>query len=158
DDPELTCRLPALGDRSPVRIVLDRQRRLPLTARVFAGVHRVPTWLLTSAGGDDARVHSLRDAGVEIIAIETDAEGRLDLAGALRRIGDAGLTRLLVEGGGRLAAALLRAGLVDRLIWLHAPLAIGGDGLPAVAALSLDKLAAAPAFERLSTEAVGADV
>jgi diaminohydroxyphosphoribosylaminopyrimidine deaminase/5-amino-6-(5-phosphoribosylamino)uracil reductase len=68
------------------------------------------------------------------------------------------LTRILVEGGGRLAAALLRAGLVDRLVWFHAPLLLGGDGVPAIAALGLDRLAEAPAFERVSSESVGSDM
>ncbi len=77
---------------------------------------------------------------------------------ALGLLGERGLTRLLVEGGGRLAAALLRAGLVDRLVWLHAPLLLGGDAVPAVAALGLDRLADAPGFERLSSETVGEDV
>ena len=76
---------------------------------------------------------------------------------SLRVLGDRGLTRLLVEGGGRLAAALLRAGLVDRLVWLHAPLVLGGDGVPAVAELERAALGEAPGFERLSSEIVGGD-
>src|SRR5205807_5925352 len=74
-----------------------------------------------------------------------------------RRIRRARLTRLLVEGGGRLAATLLRAQLVDRLIWFHAPLLLGGDGVPAVAALETAALAEMPHFERLATERIGED-
>ena len=88
---------------------------------------------------------------------EPDATGHIDLNTALRLLGDRGLTRLLVEGGGRLAAALLRAGLVDRLVWLHAPLLLGGNGIPAIADLDLVALAEAPGFERLSSEIVGED-
>jgi diaminohydroxyphosphoribosylaminopyrimidine deaminase/5-amino-6-(5-phosphoribosylamino)uracil reductase len=68
------------------------------------------------------------------------------------------LTRLLVEGGGGLAAALLRLGLVDRLVWMRAPLLIGGDGVPAVAALALDELAGAPRFELVSSDVASGDV
>ena len=68
------------------------------------------------------------------------------------------MTRLLVEGGARLAAALLRARLVDRLVWFHAPRLIGGDGLAAVAPLCSPALADAPGFEALSAERVGEDV
>ena len=64
----------------------------------------------------------------------------------------------MVEGGGELAAALLRAGLVDRLVWLHAPRLLGGDGVPAVGPLGFAALAEAPGFDRLSSETVGADV
>jgi diaminohydroxyphosphoribosylaminopyrimidine deaminase/5-amino-6-(5-phosphoribosylamino)uracil reductase len=99
----------------------------------------------------------LHDAGVEVIAAEPDATGTIDLAAALGLLGTRGLTRLLVEGGGRLAAALLRAQLVDRLVWFHAPLLLGGDGIPAIAALDMGALADMPRFERVSSEIVGED-
>ena len=158
DDPQLTCRLPGLENRSPVRIVIDRHLRLPGKLRLFTEADQAPTWVATLASSDPARQQALRDAGVKIIAAEPDAANDIDLAVLLRRLGDEGLTRLLVEGGGRLAAALLRRGLVDRLVWLHAPMLLGGDGVPAVAELGLDRLADAPGFERLSTETLGADV
>jgi diaminohydroxyphosphoribosylaminopyrimidine deaminase/5-amino-6-(5-phosphoribosylamino)uracil reductase len=158
DDPELTCRLPGLGDRSPVRVALDRRLRIPPDARLIAEARDVPTWLVTLPSVDPEKQRSLRDAGVEIIAAEPDASGHLDLAVVMRRLGERGLTRLLVEGGGELAAALLRDGLIDRAVWLHAPLLLGSDGVPAVAPLGLGALAEAPGFERLSSETVGADV
>ena len=158
DDPQLTCRLPGLADRSPVRVVLDRRLRIPLAARLFAEARQVSTWVLAASSTDPAKQQALRDAGVEIIEGAIDPAGRLDLASALHRLGERGVTRLLVEGGGRLAAALLRAGLVDRLVWLHAPLLLGGDGVPAVGTLGFATLAEAPRFERLSTETVGADL
>ncbi|HJU19865.1 MAG TPA: bifunctional diaminohydroxyphosphoribosylaminopyrimidine deaminase/5-amino-6-(5-phosphoribosylamino)uracil reductase RibD [Stellaceae bacterium] len=158
DDPELTCRLPGLGARSPVRIVLDRTLRLPSTLRLIAEAQRVPTWLLTSPEADPVRRSRLIDNGVTVIAVPSDPAGGLDLAAALQALGARGLTRLLVEGGARLAASLLRAGLVDRLAWFHAPLLLGGDGLPAVAGFGLAALAEAPGFERIAIEPVGADV
>jgi len=158
DNPQLTCRLPGLAQHSPVRVALDRQLRIPLDAHLVAEARAVPTWVLTLASADEARQKALRDAGVVVIASDPDAAGHIDLAVALGLLGGKGLTRLLVEGGGRLAAALLRAGLVDRLVWFHAPLLLGGDGVPAVAELGLDRLADAPGFERLTTETLGADV
>jgi diaminohydroxyphosphoribosylaminopyrimidine deaminase/5-amino-6-(5-phosphoribosylamino)uracil reductase len=158
DDPQLTCRLPGLAHRSPLRVVLDRHLRIPAAARLFATARAVPTWLVTLPPADPARQQALQDAGLEIIAAGPDASGQIDLAAALARLGERGLTRLLVEGGGRLAASLLRADLVDRLVWLHAPRLLGGDGLPAIAALGLAELAAAPGFARLSSETIGVDV
>jgi diaminohydroxyphosphoribosylaminopyrimidine deaminase/5-amino-6-(5-phosphoribosylamino)uracil reductase len=155
DDPLLTCRLPGLADRSPVRIVLDRNLRLPATLRLFAEADRAPTWLVTLAGSDHAHQESLQQQGIEIVAVEPDAAGGIDLAGLLRAFGDEGLTRLLVEGGGMLAAALLRAGLVDRLVWMRAPLVLGDDGIPAIAALGLRQLSSAPRFDLVSSEAAG---
>jgi diaminohydroxyphosphoribosylaminopyrimidine deaminase / 5-amino-6-(5-phosphoribosylamino)uracil reductase len=158
DDPQLTCRLPGLGQRSPVRVMIDGQLRIPLAARVFAEMPRVPTWIVTLPKADPTRQQALRDAGIEVSLVEPDAGGQVDLGAALRLLGERGVTRLLVEGGGRLAAALLSRGLVDRLAWFHAPLLIGGDGIPAVAPFGLELLAAAPAFERVSSEALGEDM
>jgi diaminohydroxyphosphoribosylaminopyrimidine deaminase/5-amino-6-(5-phosphoribosylamino)uracil reductase len=158
DDPQLTCRLPGLADNPPVRVALDRRLRIPLTARLITEARVTPTWVVTLAGADEARQQALRDAGVVVIPAAPDPAGHIDLAQALGLLGERGLTRLLVEGGGRLAAALLRAGLVDRLVWFHAPVLLGGDGVPAIAALGLDRLAGAPAFERVSSESVGNDV
>jgi diaminohydroxyphosphoribosylaminopyrimidine deaminase / 5-amino-6-(5-phosphoribosylamino)uracil reductase len=118
----------------------------------------VPSWVVTAPGSDPERREALQRAGVAIIEAAPDAAGRIDLADMLRRLGERGLTRLLVEGGGRLAAALLRAGLVDRLVWLHAPLLLGGDGVPAVEALGFGALAAAPGFELVASETVGPDL
>jgi diaminohydroxyphosphoribosylaminopyrimidine deaminase/5-amino-6-(5-phosphoribosylamino)uracil reductase len=158
DNPELTCRLPGLGRRSPVRVVLDRRLRIPPTAYVIGDANRAPTWVVTLPSADPARRAAFLAAGVQIIEAVADPTGRIDLAAALAALGGRGLTRLLVEGGARLAAALLRARLVDRLVWLHAPMLIGGDGVPAVAGFGLDTLARAARFARVSTDAVGEDV
>ena len=158
DDPQLTCRLPGLARRSPVRVVLDRRLRIPLAARLIAGARQTPTWVLTLTSADPARREAFLAAGASLIDADPDPAGRIDLAAALAALGRRGITRLLVEGGAHLAAALLRAGLVDRLAWFHAPLLIGADGTPAIAALGLDTLAGAPGFVPVSIEAVGDDM
>jgi len=158
DNPELTCRLPGLRDRSPVRIVIDQQLRIPPTMRLIAGAREVTTWVLTSALAPPERRQELCNSGVTVINIDSAPDGHIDLGAALAALGDRGITRLLIEGGGRLAAALLGARLVDRLVWVHAPMLIGNDGIPGVAGLGLDVLAHAPRFERLSTETIGSDL
>ena len=158
DDPLLTCRLPGLEHRSPVRIVLDSRLAVPLTARVVAEARQVPTWFITLRHGDAARRQVLLDCGVELIEVPATPAHMVDMGAAFQELGRRGLTRVLVEGGSTLAAVLLRAGLVDRLAWFHAPALIGGDGIPAVAGFGLEHLAEAPRFERLSLEAVGEDV
>jgi diaminohydroxyphosphoribosylaminopyrimidine deaminase/5-amino-6-(5-phosphoribosylamino)uracil reductase len=158
DDPQLTCRLPGLAHRSPVRVVLDRQLRIPGTARFFAGLNDTPTWVITSVEADAAKKSKLSDRGVVVIGVGDNSDGSLDLAAVLSALAARGITRLLVEGGGRLAATLLARRLVDRLAWFHAPLALGGDGIPAVAAFRLGPLADAPGFERIATKTLGADV
>ena len=158
DDPQLTCRLPGLDHRSPVRVAIDRHLRIPPTARLIADAHRIPTWVLTLRSANPAARATFLANRVTLIDVDPDRDGQVDLAAALRALGERGITRLLVEGGAGLAAAFLRARLVDRLVWVHAPLVIGGEGVPAIAGLDLAALADALAFERLSTETIGDDV
>jgi diaminohydroxyphosphoribosylaminopyrimidine deaminase/5-amino-6-(5-phosphoribosylamino)uracil reductase len=158
DNPQLTCRLPGLDQRSPVRVVVDRYLRIPPTMRLFASAREVPTWLVTSPSADPERRQEHRENGVTVIDVDPAPDGRIELVTALEALGARGVTRLLVEGGGGLAAALMRARLVDRLVWVHAPILIGNDGIPGIADLGLDVLADAPRFKRLSTETVGSDV
>jgi len=157
DDPELTCRLPGLADRSPVRVVLDRTLRLPETVKLLTSAGRVPTWLVTAAASAGARRTALQRAGAEILDVP-EADGRLSLADTLRALGDRGITRLLVEGGSALAASLLQRDLVDRVYWFRSAAIIGGDGLAAAASLDVARLADAKQFVRVDVETIGADV
>jgi diaminohydroxyphosphoribosylaminopyrimidine deaminase/5-amino-6-(5-phosphoribosylamino)uracil reductase len=157
DDPELTCRLPGLDAQSPVRLVADGHLRLPLTSRLVRSARRAPTWVLVLASTDASRRQAFRDCGVELLEVPADPDGNLDLAAALGALGGRGLTRLLVEGGGRLAAALLRAGLVDRVAWFRAPSVIGGDGVPAAAPFGVDQPGAAARFVREDALELGDD-
>src|SRR5579875_3809054 len=77
---------------------------------------------------------------------------------ALLALGTEGLTSVLVEGGSALAASLLRADLVDRIAWFHAPAIRGGDGVPAVGPLGLAVLAAMPRFRRRAARPLGEDM
>jgi diaminohydroxyphosphoribosylaminopyrimidine deaminase/5-amino-6-(5-phosphoribosylamino)uracil reductase len=158
DDPQLTCRLPGLAHRSPVRVVIDRHLRIPPTTRLIADARAAPTWVLTLPSADPVRRQAFLSAGATVIDIDPGPDGKGSLTAALAVLGARGITRLLVEGGGHLAAAFAHAGLIDRLVWVHAPMLIGGDGVPAVAEFGLEVLATAPGFERLSTAAVGDDV
>lgn len=158
DDPELTCRLPGLGDRSPVRVVVDGRLRLPLTAKLVATANDIPTWVLTLDGCDDSRRDAYADAGVDIVEVPEGPDHTVDLGAALMVLAESGVTRVLVEGGAHLASALLRAGLVDRLVWFRAPRLIGGDGLPAAVAFGVDHLAQTPRFERIEVRPVGDDL
>ena len=157
DDPTLTCRLPGLENQSPVRVVLDRRCRLPLTSRLVRTIEEAPLWLITSEGADDSDLRGYREAGVKVIPISSPQENPLDPALVLAALAKEGITRLLVEGGATLAAALMRAKLVDRLSWFQAPMVIGGDGRPAIADLSIDRLAEMPAFDRILSEVLAPD-
>lgn len=158
DDPALTCRLPGLESRVPVAVVVDSRLRLPLTSRLVAGARVRPTWVVTLDPPPAERARAFRDAGIELIAVESEPGGPPDMAKALAQLGQRGLTRLMVEGGSQLVAALLRARLIDRIVWFRAPRLIGGDGVPAAAAFGLERLAEAPAFERTAVVPAGSDL
>ena len=158
DNPSLTCRLPGLEDRSPIRIVCDGRLRLPLASQLVETARKWPVWLITAAEGDGNRHKAFRDRGVEVIEVPVDASGSLDPAEVLLGLGARGLTRVLVEGGGHLAAALLRLGLVDRLAWFRAPCIMGGDGVPVARAFGIDHLSNAPRFVRRAVAGLGQDI
>ena len=156
DNPRLDCRLDGLRDRSPLRIVADGRLTLPPTHRLAADGR--PCWALCREDADADRARALEDAGVRLIRLPADAQGRMDLTAGLRRLGEAGLTRLLVDGGGVLAAALLKADLVDRIHWFRAPAVMGGDGLPAIAALGAEDPGEAPRFSLHARREAGGDI
>ena len=158
DDPRLDVRLPGLEDRAPMRVVLDGGLRIPASHDLVARAGSQPTLLFTRVGHPPERRQALADQGMEVLDVESDDEGLLSVSSVLQELGRRGLTRLLVEGGGRLAASLIRADLVDRLVWFRAPGVIGGDGVPAVAGFGLAGLADMPRFQRLSAQPAGADL
>ena len=156
DNPRLDCRLDGLRDRSPLRIVADGSLALPPTHRLAADGGQC--WALCCKDADRDRAQALEDAGVRLVRLPAGADGRMDLAAGLARLGEAGLTRLLVEGGGLLAAALLKADLVDRIHWFRAPALMGGDGAPAVAALGVGSPGEAPRFRLHARRGAGDDI
>ncbi|WP_268877929.1 bifunctional diaminohydroxyphosphoribosylaminopyrimidine deaminase/5-amino-6-(5-phosphoribosylamino)uracil reductase RibD [Algihabitans albus] len=158
DDPQLDVRLPGLTSCNPLRVLLDGRLRTPLTHKMIAGADRQPTWLFTRDDNPKDRLTALREAGVEVLTVGLDAAERLDVTEVLAVLAERGITRLLVEGGGQVAAGFLRADLVDRLAWFQAGRLIGGDGLPAVAGFGLDRLVEAPAFDFEGFERLGPDL
>ena len=155
DDPDLTCRIPGFRKTPIVRIVVDSTLRLPLPARMVATAREVPTWVVHGDASDAGRRAVLTEAGVRLFATEGP---RVDLAAALHLLGGAGLTRVMVEGGAEIAAALLRAGLVDRVAWFHAPAIMGGDGLAAVQPFGVAGLDGMPRFVRTAERTMGDDM
>ncbi len=144
DDPDLRCRLPGLEEASPVRVIADRRLRFPPDASMLATASDVPIWIYTREGADPGAIERLRARGAEVIPLSEPCVAKLlaDLAGR-------GITRLLVEGGGTLAGALLRAGVADRLWLAQAPMLLGGDGRAAVGGLALARVGEAPRLRLL---------
>src|SRR6266404_8442915 len=157
DDPELTCRLAGREEQSPLRLVLDSQARLSVNSKLVARARTFPLWLLcTQAASDEAR-QALVGRGAKVIEVAADGDGRVDVAAAAHALGEQGLTRVLLEGGGAVSATFLRAGLVDRVSCYRAGVVLGGDGRSAVDAISEGRLDFAPRFDLQNQRKVGRD-
>ena len=156
DDPELTCRLPGMISRSPVRIVLDRALRLPPECRLVRGARTIPVWVVTCHTAPSDRAKRLRELGVEVIGVEAVDRSR-DLGPVLKRLGGAGLTRLMVEGGPTVAGAFVAADLVDEAALFRGPNAIGPDGIDALTGMPLTHLTHAPYLRPRGGETLGPD-
>jgi diaminohydroxyphosphoribosylaminopyrimidine deaminase/5-amino-6-(5-phosphoribosylamino)uracil reductase len=158
DDPMLDVRGLGPGMAQPIRVVADGGLSLPLTGRLAASAREVPVRVLHRQGAPAERRAALTGLGVETVETAASDSGMLDMVDALRRLAAGGITRVLCEGGGKLAAALLSARLVDEIALFTAGKAFGGDGVPGVASFGLDRLTEAPGFELASVEPVGGDV
>lgn len=130
DDPQLTCRLPGLETRSPARIVLDPQARLPLGSKLVRSAGKTPVLLAAAPQADPVRKAALEQAGVKILATEIFA-GRIALPELLEDLAGQGILSLIVEGGAETARGFLADGVVDRIAIFTGPDAIGPAGVAA---------------------------
>ncbi len=156
DDPLLTCRLPGMEKRSPVRVVLDTALRLPKTSRLVQTASEVPLWVIAGAGASRAAEQSLLAEGAVVLWAPERGEG-LDLAAVLKLLADRGITRLMVEGGPTLAASFVAADLVDEAVLFHSAKIIGPDGINALNGMPLAALTQSLRLGRVATESIGAD-
>jgi diaminohydroxyphosphoribosylaminopyrimidine deaminase / 5-amino-6-(5-phosphoribosylamino)uracil reductase len=154
DDPLLTCRLPGMEKRSPVRVVLDTALRLPLESRLVETARETPVWVIAGADALPTAEEALRAKGIEVFRVAAD-DKNFDLAAALKLLAGRGITRLMVEGGPALAASLLTADLVDEAILFHSAKIIGEDGLEALGKAAMAELR--KHLKPVSDDAIGPD-
>jgi diaminohydroxyphosphoribosylaminopyrimidine deaminase/5-amino-6-(5-phosphoribosylamino)uracil reductase len=161
DDPELTCRLPGLARRSPVRVVVDGRLATPPGARLLATVAAAPVWILTTAqtaAAEPARAAALREAGADIVEVPAAAGGRVDLSAAMAALASRGITTLMVEGGSRISSELFKADLVDEAVIVRSPRRLGPTGTPATVGGLLDAFLAPDRFAKEETLRLGDDL
>jgi diaminohydroxyphosphoribosylaminopyrimidine deaminase / 5-amino-6-(5-phosphoribosylamino)uracil reductase len=158
DDPLLTCRLPGMEARSPVRVVLDRSLRIPGASRLVHSARETQLWVMTSSLSEAPAAMKRGAAGAQVIRVATTATPPgLDLMAVLRALADKGITRLMVEGGARVASSFVAAGLVDEVWLLRGPDAIGAEGVAALDALPLSAITQSPAFRVRDSETLQND-
>ena len=139
DNPQLTCRLPGMDARSPVRVVLDGQLRVPLATSVVATARETPTWVFAARSASTMAGEILQEKGCKVFRVD-DTEGRLDVAEVLGVLAGEGITRLMVEGGPKVAASFVAADLVDAAALIYSEKIVGDDGIAPLEGMSLDAL------------------
>jgi diaminohydroxyphosphoribosylaminopyrimidine deaminase/5-amino-6-(5-phosphoribosylamino)uracil reductase len=158
DNPSLVCRLPGVENKHKLRVILDGRLRLPENGILAQTAKKIPVLIFTVSGSKDKseKIKRLESLGVTIVIFEKN-NTRLDIRNVMAEVSAHGITRLLVEGGGSLAASLLANDLVDELAWFRAPSIMGDDGLSSVAALGLDELEKMTSYSRQSLTILGND-
>jgi len=156
DDPQLTCRLPGMERRSPVRVVLDSALRQPPSSRLASSAARTLDWTFTDEKASAEKERALTDLGVEVLRVP-GVNGRLDLAAVLRGLAGRGITRVMVEAGPILSSAFVCADLVDEVALFRSPMPLGPDAIDALEGLPLTALTQAPVLRLVGSEVVGGD-
>ena len=157
DDPLLTCRLPGMEARSPVRVVLDRALRIPGTSRLVHSARETPLWVVTSELAEAAAAMKLGAAGAQVIRVATTSPPGLDVLDVLHALAVRGITRLMVEGGARVASSFVTAGLADEVWLLRGSETVGAGGVAALAALPLSAITQSPGLKVRASESLGKD-
>ena len=157
DDPEFTCRLPGLRADSPHRFILDGSLRTPVTASLFRTAGDVGLTFFCHEDADARAVKVLQAAGAEVRPVEAGADGKLSLVAVMQAIATAGIGSLMIEAGGKLAASLLQAGMVDRILWTCSQHLIGADGIPSISPLATQELPPQASFRVVAEGGFGPD-
>ena len=131
DDPSLSVRQELRGNRSkhvrqPVRVVLDSHLRIPLKAKVLRWVVEQPTIICTTSSASASKMARLRQSHVDVVVCPK-RQGCVSLAACFKKLGQSGITSVLIEGGGRVNASIIREGLVNDIQLYMAPMLLGGD-------------------------------
>ncbi len=119
DDPELTCRLPGLAERSPLRVVLSSRVAGLLDSRLLRSAREVPVLIVAGPEASDETVAALKAPGAQVERVPVVA-GALEMTSIMAVLAERGLTRLLVEGGPKIWASFARAGCLDEVVMFHA--------------------------------------
>jgi len=156
DDPQLTCRM--RGGRDPLRVILDGRLSISPSARVCTQPSTAPTLIATSEDhGRGEKQAQLEAQGVQVVCLP-GKNGQVPLRPLLVELGRRGHKSVLIEGGGRIAAAALREGVVDKVLFFYAPLLLGGEGRAMIGPLGIDRVAAGQKLHTITVERIGKDI
>ena len=157
DDPLLNCRMD--GGKQPVRIVVDSSLRIPEESRLVQTADTYPLIVATTSKGNEAKKRRLRAYGANVWNMPSDEQGRVDLPGLMKCLGENEVDSLIIEGGGTLAEQALNVGIVDKMIVYIAPQIIGGkDAKTPVEGKGIQCLSDAWKLQEWSSQMMGTDL
>ncbi len=158
DDPSLTARIEGKQTRDPARIILDTRLTIQENAKVVVQNSNAPTIIVTGPGCDPGKIQRLKDKGAHILECRV-CENLLDLNDLMIRLRELSITSLLIEGGGRVAASALAAGIVNKVCYFLAPKIMGGnDGIPVFNGSGPEKIKDVFELVRVSTRPFASDM
>lgn len=156
DDPRLTFRQAGATPAEPVRVIVDSTARIRLTSNLVRSARDVPLWIVAGEGADAALVQALEEAGARVLRVRSGSGG-LDIVAVFQALGTAGLTRVLVEGGSRIASSLVTADLADEVLLFRASVVVGPGGVRALDGNALSAIERSPRYRQTDEAQVGED-
>ncbi|CUH94224.1 Riboflavin biosynthesis protein RibD [Propionispora sp. 2/2-37] len=156
DDPALTTRIP--GGKNPLRVVVDSMARIPLTAKLLND-NQAPVVIAVSPNASEEKLAALRSKHADIVIVPCGPRGGIDLRGLFEILGRRSITSIFIEGGSRINASAISAGLIDKAYWFIAPKFIGGSNAPGpIGGTGLETMEKALTLEDIELERVGEDI
>jgi diaminohydroxyphosphoribosylaminopyrimidine deaminase/5-amino-6-(5-phosphoribosylamino)uracil reductase len=137
DNPQLTVRL--VNGRNPIRIVADSKLRIPLASRILRDLENAPTIIAATSQADIEQTFALSIMGIEVLTVEEDKAGMVNLKDLLKKLGERNISSILVEGGATTITSFIRNGLADKVVAIIAP-KIMGKGVETVADLGIRRV------------------
>lgn len=158
DDPSLSTRLPNKKGRDPIRVIVDEELRISLSARVINPESKDSLIIATTEMAPAQKIEKLKMLGARILVLKS-INKMVPLKGLMKELGKTGITSLLIEGGSEIHASALREGIADKLAIFYAPKIIGGvSSIPVVGGRGSESLSDATELDRLTTKKFGADI
>jgi len=158
DDPLLTARLDAVANKNPLRVIVDSRLRTPLSSKLLATARDVPTIIATTDNRAKSRAAAVLNSGAELLTLP-QRNGRVNLKLLMKKLGQRGIAKLLIEGGSELSAAALQDGIVDKVLFFYAPKIIGGtNSYPMVGGSGSEKISRAIKLTDIHYRKVGEDI
>lgn len=147
DNPMLNCRLSGMAEQSPIRIVLDNNLRIPLNSKLVQTAKQIPLYII---GSNVKENKFLQENSVKIIKCN-------GITNILPLLAYNGITRLMVEGGSKIAESFIKENFVDELVWMRSAKKIGHDGIEAIAGMDIERVTNEK-FTKLSQNVLSEDL